>query len=81
MNFKKIIVTCLFIVFVSVYSASFALSKYGSSGEEVKQIQSRLKEWGYYNDNIDGIYGSKTFEAVKRFQKNSFFLKLSKFDG
>ena len=71
MNFKKIIVTCLFIVFVSVYSASFALSKYGSSGEEVKQIQSRLKEWGYYNDNIDGIYGSKTFEAVKRFQKNN----------
>ena len=45
------------------------LSRYGSSGEEVKQIQTRLKEWGYYNGNVDGIYGSKTQSAVKAFQK------------
>ena len=34
-----------------------ALSKYGSRGNEVKQIQTKLKRWGYYYGNIDGIYG------------------------
>lgn len=47
------------------------LSKYGSTGDEVKQIQTKLKRWGYYNGNIDGIYGSKTVEAVKYFQRKN----------
>ncbi len=49
----------------------YALSKYGSSGEEVKQIQSKLKDWGYYKGNVDGIYGSQTYEAVKSFQSRN----------
>ncbi len=49
----------------------YGISKYGSKGEEVKQIQKKLKEWGYYNGGIDGIYGSKTFSAVKKFQQKN----------
>ena len=45
----------------------FGLSKYGSRGEEVKQIQTKLKRWGYYKGAIDGIYGSGTLSAVKYF--------------
>lgn len=48
-----------------------ALSKYGSRGEEVKTIQTKLKRWGYYNGNVDGIYGSQTLAAVKLFQKKN----------
>ena len=48
-----------------------ALSKYGSRGEEVKQIQTKLKRWGYYSGNIDGIYGTQTLEAVKWFQSKN----------
>ena len=48
-----------------------ALSKYGSRGEEVKQIQTKLKRWGYYTGSVDGIYGSKTQEAVKYFQRKN----------
>ncbi len=47
---------------------SLALSKYGSRGNEVIQIQTKLKRWGYYNGSIDGVYGSKTVAAVKWFQ-------------
>lgn len=47
---------------------SFALSRYGSNSNEVKQIQTKLKRWGYYNGTIDGIFGSKTLAAVKWFQ-------------
>ena len=46
------------------------LSKIGSQGDEVRQIQTRLTELGYLNDKIDGIYGSKTRDAVIRFQKD-----------
>ena len=48
-----------------------ALSKYGSKGEEVKQIQTKLKRWGYYSGSVDGIYGSQTLAAVKLFQKKN----------
>lgn len=48
-----------------------ALSKYGSRGSEVTTIQTKLKRWGYYNGNVDGIYGSQTLEAVKKFQRKN----------
>ena len=48
-----------------------ALSKYGSRGDEVIQIQTKLKRWGYYNGAIDGIYGSQTLSAVKYFQRKN----------
>ena len=50
---------------------SYALSKYGSRGEEVRKIQTKLKRWGYYKGNVDGIYGSGTLEAVKYFQRKN----------
>ena len=50
---------------------SFALSRYGSSGNEVTQIQTKLKRWGYYTGSIDGVYGSKTVAAVKWFQSKN----------
>ncbi len=48
----------------------YALSKYGSTGSEVRSIQKKLKELGYYNGGVDGIYGSKTQSAVRSFQRN-----------
>ena len=50
---------------------ALALSKYGSRGEEVRTIQTKLKRWGYYKGNVDGIYGSQTMEAVKYFQRKN----------
>ncbi|MGN1418780.1 MAG: spore cortex-lytic enzyme [Acutalibacteraceae bacterium] len=48
----------------------YALSKLGSRGEEVRQIQTKLKQLGYYSGSIDGIYGTQTQKAVRAFQKN-----------
>ena len=33
------------------------------------EVQKRLKKWGYYTGNVDGINGPKTIAAVKKFQK------------
>ena len=49
----------------------YGLSKYGSRGNEVTQIQTKLKRWGYYKGSVDGIYGSKTVSAVKSFQRKN----------
>ena len=37
----------------------------------MRKIQEKLKEWGYYEGNVDGIYGSKTYNAVKKFQSKN----------
>ena len=46
------------------------LSKLGSRGEEVRQIQKKLKSLGLYSGSVDGIYGTATQKAVRQFQKN-----------
>ncbi len=51
-------------------SSVATLSKMGSTGEEVRKIQKKLKELGYLSGTVDGIYGSKTKKAVISFQKN-----------
>lgn len=43
--------------------------KFGSSGDQVKEIQQRLKDWGYYKGKVDGNYGKETENAVIAFQK------------
>lgn len=52
-------------------SSSQVLSKLGSRGDEVYQIQTRLKQWGYYDGDIDGIFGLQTQRAVKKFQEKN----------
>lgn len=43
----------------------------GSSGEQVRTLQSKLKQWGYYSGSVDGAFGSQTQEAVKYFQRRN----------
>ena len=52
-------------------NSSYALSKYGSRGDEVRLIQTKLKRWGYYNGKVDGIFGSQTLAAVRWFQSKN----------
>lgn len=42
--------------------------KRGSTGSVVTQIQTLLKNQGYYFGSVDGIYGSGTETAIKKFQ-------------
>lgn len=55
----------------SIFNIGFAGETlyWGSSGEKVKELQTKLKNWGYYDGPVDSIYGTKTFNSVKKFQK------------
>ena len=52
-------------------SAQGAVLSMGSRGERVALIQQRLKEWGYYTGDVDGIFGRGTYNAVVRFQRQN----------
>lgn len=52
-------------------SVEAAVLRQGSKGGEVKEVQRRLKQWGYYSGAVDGIFGSGTKKAVVAFQKKN----------
>ena len=51
-----------------VYAAVY---QQGSTGSTVKTIQQKLKNWGYYTGSVDGIFGTKTRQAVRYFQQKN----------
>ncbi|HKL94319.1 MAG TPA: spore cortex-lytic enzyme [Clostridia bacterium] len=53
----------------NVIVAEAAVLKQGSTGSAVRTVQTRLKNWGYMSGSVDGIFGLKTKNAVKYFQR------------
>ena len=43
----------------------------GSKGDEVRTLQLRLQELGYFDDVVDGDFGPATKEAVQAFQRRN----------
>ena len=60
-----LILICMPLVNVGAYCA------YGSKGEEVEAVQTRLYDLGYYKTKTDGIFGTETKRALTEYQKNS----------
>lgn len=72
MQKKRLFVFTAIIVLVTLVCLNVgAVSKNGSRGEEVRKIQTKLKNWGYYNGSVDGVYGWQTENAVRTFQKKN----------
>lgn len=40
----------------------------GDRGDEVRRLQEELARYGYYEGDIDGVYGNQTRRAVEQFQ-------------
>ncbi|MBQ5406349.1 MAG: spore cortex-lytic enzyme [Oscillospiraceae bacterium] len=74
---KRLLIALAILFAVNIFiiamaqNASADLYKKGSSGAAVREIQTRLKNWGYYFGAVDGVYGSKTEEAVRYFQRKN----------
>ena len=52
-------------------TAQAATWRLGSTGSQVRTIQTKLKNWGYYSGEVDGIYGTQTQRAVEYFQRKN----------
>lgn len=57
--------------YAAEYTVEAAVLKSGSKGNEVKEVQRRLKLWGYYKGSVDGVFGAGTRSAVIAFQKKN----------
>ena len=74
---KKLVLALAVIFAVNIFiialaqRASAELYKKGSGGAVVSEIQTRLKNWGYYYGAVDGVYGSQTEKAVRWFQEKN----------
>lgn len=44
---------------------------WGTTGQLVRDVQQALKNRGYYKGNVDGIYGTGTYNAIVSFQKDN----------
>ena len=53
------------------YTVPTAVLKQGAKSGEVKEVQRRLKQWGYYKGSVDGVFGAGTKQAVIAFQKKN----------
>lgn len=83
MNKKRMlaVIVLLFVAIIGIGSvtATAAINresvpvvlKQGSTGSEVKTVQQKLKNWGYYSGAVDGIYGAQTKKAVEFFQRKN----------
>ena len=54
-----------------ISSTGYITLENGSSGEQVRTLQNRLKELGYYSGNVDGNFGEGTEAAVMAFQQRN----------
>ena len=66
-NKRKAALMLVLVLTVCALLQSTALAaalRVGSRGEEVKQLQTKLKRWGYYGLTVDGIVGSATAKAL-----------------
>ena len=59
------------LVLAFAQSALAVSYRQGDSGSAVTTIQTHLKRWGYFDGPVDGIYGSKTSNAVRSFQRKN----------
>ncbi len=79
MVWKKTIIVCLgfaLIIFPcsewaqhnQVHAFSNQIIQHGATGDDVIELQSRLQYLGFYNGDIDGVFGWGTYWAVRNFQ-------------
>lgn len=68
-------ITVACVGYVGIYNADIYTTEQvvatGLTTNQVKTVQQKLKNWGYYKGSVDGIYGTQTKNAVKKFQKNN----------
>jgi N-acetylmuramoyl-L-alanine amidase len=79
-----LILALLFTAVIQFYEPSFnansmsralltapRLLYWGSQGDDVRTVQDKLLRWGYYDGQVDGIFGARTYRAVRRFQEKN----------
>lgn len=74
---KRLLVVLLVVLLAQLTAIGVAQGKQevafrrGDQGDSVRTMQEKLRRWGYYEGQADGIFGAETMEAVKKFQSTN----------
>ena len=60
-----------FLLFFVLVRADAATVAWGSRGDQVRQVQQKLIQYGYLDGTADGVFGKKTYDAVVWFQRKN----------
>ena len=66
---------CAALLALSFAPRASAAVYWGSRGETVRRVQQKLRQWGYYDGDVDGVFGQETYDAVVLFQKKKTVLQ------
>lgn len=66
-----LLVCIVLFIYLSPSSAAAVNLYWGTTGDDVRSVQWRLLQWGYYNGQVDGVYGANTYAAVQFFQRRN----------
>ena len=67
----RVIALSLLLVSLLALSASASVVAWGSRGSQVSLVQQKLKQYGYYDGAVDGVFGKETYHAVVWFQEKN----------
>lgn len=63
---------CLALVLCCLTGSGQAVTLYwGLQGENVRQLQLKLQQYGYLKGAADGVFGQETYDAVVYFQRKN----------
>ena len=62
---------CALVLAFGMTQHAEAAVAWGSRGEQVSKVQRKLRQWGYYDGAVDGVFGQETYDAVVRFQRKN----------
>ncbi|MCI5956037.1 MAG: spore cortex-lytic enzyme [Clostridiales bacterium] len=60
-----------FALFMLLTQADAAVVAWGDKGSQVRQIQQKLQQYGYFSGTVDGVFGKETYDAVVWFQRKN----------
>ena len=67
----RVIALSLLLVSLLALSASASVVAGGSRGSQFSLVQQKLKQYGYYDGAVDGVFGKETYNAVVWFQEKN----------
>ena len=65
-----VLLLAMLMAFSALSSAQGAVT-WGSTGDTVRRIQQKLRQYGYMSGAADGVFGKETYDAVVFFQKRN----------
>lgn len=67
----QVLAAILCLTLLIVFTEADAVVAWGDKGEEVRKVQQKLLQYGYYSGAVDGVFGKATYDAVVYFQRKN----------